>query len=590
MLCVASRRVRVEIGLLLGLGLELGFSCNCIILPETAPLQEETSPTLSRNTVSSTYSQLGICVHLQHDILATLRQGKQSHHTTMKHVPKEACAAMGFAAVILCVRLYRKRQLRKAVSYLQGGDEGKSDDESVNSTMYASLGWPLIGESAAFVAGLGVFSRSRFAATDDSIPVYLTSIFGRYCVIVRGSSLVPKVLRSEPRHVVPKFNPVVGMLVGEHSILNQQAGKYHSLLRQVAIRAVGNDAVPQLLTFLHGMIQEKVALWKREQHSHDALKENRLLLLQLMCNTMFGPEAFQRMGGPRLSQLFQTWLGAFLSLPINLPFTTFGKGMAAKKELERVLLREIAEGRKQLELAGMDQSDAASPVSVIESLLTFRHPETDALLEEQVIIDMLMTLLFAAHDTTSIAMTSFIQMAIEHPEILTKVRDELAEAFGSERDVSSLTHKEMRSLVYLEAVVLECLRIRPPVPDFARCVNSDFSPDGQHFLRKGWTVGPSILGTFDAEFDDPQETRPERFINPNTNQLLKAEAKKVLIAFGSGGPHQCLGRFLAKAELRMFILHIAAQVNRITTTSTLHTQWTYLPLAAPPTPLLFTVE
>lgn len=398
---------------------------------------------------------------------------------------------------------------------------------------------------------------------------------------------MPRLLRDEPHHVVPKFNPVVGKLVGEHSILNQKAGRYHGLLRQVAIRAVGNDAVPRLLDYIHGMVSERVKLWKKEPEYRDALVENRLLLLQLMCNTMFGPQAYDRMGGPKLSQMFKAWLGAFLSFPVNLPFTTFGKGMKAKAEIEGVLLREIQIGRKELE-CGETPDDG--PVSVIQSLLTFRHPETDALLEDQVIIDMLMTLLFAAHDTTSIAMSSFLQMTIERPDLLAKVKAELHEIFGKTRKVSSLTHKEMRSLVYLEAVVLECLRIRPPVPDFARCVSADFSPDGKHFLRKGWTIAPSIIGTLEAEFDDPLEVRPERFIDPETKQLLKEPAKKILVAFGSGGPHQCLGRFLAKAELRMYVLHLAEQVERVTTTSTLHRQWRYVPLAAPPTPLLFKVE
>ena len=65
-------------------------------------------------------------------------------------------------------------------------------------------------------------------------------------------------------------------------------------------------------------------------------------------------------------------------------------------------------------------------------------------------------LVIAATDTTSSALSRILHLLSLHPETQDKLRDELKEAC---EDYEELTHDQLVSLPYLEAVCRETLRL-----------------------------------------------------------------------------------------------------------------------------------
>ncbi len=66
------------------------------------------------------------------------------------------------------------------------------------------------------------------------------------------------------------------------------------------------------------------------------------------------------------------------------------------------------------------------------------------------------TLTFAAHDTTSSALSRILHVLSLHPEAQAKLRTEVTEARAASGD---LPYEQLDSLPYLDAVVRETLRL-----------------------------------------------------------------------------------------------------------------------------------
>lgn len=73
--------------------------------------------------------------------------------------------------------------------------------------------------------------------------------------------------------------------------------------------------------------------------------------------------------------------------------------------------------------------------------------------------NLIRTLLFAATDTTSSAISRILHLLAENPEVQQKLRDEIV---ASKRAQDEIPYDELSSLPYLDAVCRETLRLYAP--------------------------------------------------------------------------------------------------------------------------------
>jgi cytochrome P450 len=161
--------------------------------------------------------------------------------------------------------------------------------------------------------------------------------------------------------------------------------------------------------------------------------------------------------------------------------------------------------------------------------------------------DFVLNFMIAGRDTTANLLTWMLYELICHPDAIRRIREECDEVLS---DHSPIEFDHVHSkLKYLDAVVLESLRLHTPVPkDPKLAVSSDrlpdgtFVPAGAHVMYAPWIMGrlPSVWG------DDALEWRPERFLNqpqPNPYKFPVFQA----------GPRICLGRNMALLEAKTCI-------------------------------------
>lgn len=168
-------------------------------------------------------------------------------------------------------------------------------------------------------------------------------------------------------------------------------------------------------------------------------------------------------------------------------------------------------------------------------------------LDEQNLTAIVRTLFIAGTETTSTTILWCLIYILHHPEVQEKVYKEIETQVGTER-VPTMADKS--KLSYLSAVIMETQRFASLVPGaFKREIKSSFELRGFTF-PKGSHVWPILDSVhFDKKiWGDPQNFRPERFIDKNGDLIHREE----LIPF-SIGRRSCLGESLARMELYLFL-------------------------------------
>lgn len=159
------------------------------------------------------------------------------------------------------------------------------------------------------------------------------------------------------------------------------------------------------------------------------------------------------------------------------------------------------------------------------------------------------TIMFEGHDTTAAGSSFTLCMLGCHPEIQEKVYEEQKVIFGdSKRDCTFVDTLEMK---YLERVIMETIRMYPPVPAIARKVKEDVklvSIDAT--IPAGTTV---IFGIYKLH------RTPENYANPDIfdpdNFLPDRAAARHYYSFlpFSAGPRSCVGRKFAMLKLKVLL-------------------------------------
>ncbi|KAI0015268.1 MpaD/MpaE fusion protein [Xylariomycetidae sp. FL0641] len=160
----------------------------------------------------------------------------------------------------------------------------------------------------------------------------------------------------------------------------------------------------------------------------------------------------------------------------------------------------------------------------------------------------------AGSDSTAVVMRTVWYNLLAHPSTLDRLRQELLEA---ER-ISGLSTpypswKEVEGLPYLDACILEAVRLHPPfcLP-FERVVPEGGMMIGETFFPGGTVVGmsPYVANRHKPTFgDDANDWNPDRWMVPKE---LKQRREMGLLTFGAGR-RVCLGRHIAILELKKIV-------------------------------------
>jgi cytochrome P450 len=173
------------------------------------------------------------------------------------------------------------------------------------------------------------------------------------------------------------------------------------------------------------------------------------------------------------------------------------------------------------------------------SMLAEARHEDGSPMQDDEIVDELLTLLVAGHETTATALSWAFERLTRAPAALAQLE---AEARGGAQRA------------YAEAVCRETLRLRPVLNNVLRTLQAPLEVGGVVY-PKGVVLAPSIVLVHRRadSYPDPLAFRPERWlgVTPGTYTW---------IPFG-GGVRRCIGASFALQEMEVVLGAIARAVH-----------------------------
>ena len=209
---------------------------------------------------------------------------------------------------------------------------------------------------------------------------------------------------------------------------------------------------------------------------------------------------------------------------------------AINRSLEgREIIRQLVQKRK---------ANATKEDDLLDMLLDARYPDGTGMEEEQ-LIDEILILFTAGHETTSNALSFTAQLIAQHPDIQEKMFAEISEA---RKEAEGDWMHFLKLTTYTKNVLEESMRMYPPAYFIDR-INYEDDTYKDFEIPKGTNLLFSIIEIQnDARFwKDPETFRPERF-----DEMLPKEYSAHYFPFGAG-PRMCIGNNFAMYEMVMAI-------------------------------------
>ncbi|KAJ5747630.1 uncharacterized protein N7511_009326 [Penicillium nucicola] len=160
--------------------------------------------------------------------------------------------------------------------------------------------------------------------------------------------------------------------------------------------------------------------------------------------------------------------------------------------------------------------------------------------------------ILAGSDSTATAMTAVMRYLLQCPDSMATLVQELSDAHRKGRLSRPYpSWHEVRELPYLDACIMEALRLHPPfcLP-FERVIPEGGATICGTYLAAGTVVGMSpyiVNRDKDTYGNDADEWRPERWLN--LDDMDRRRLENGILTFGAGR-RTCLGRNIAIFEMK----------------------------------------
>ncbi|XP_075156968.1 cytochrome P450 4g1-like [Haematobia irritans] len=221
-----------------------------------------------------------------------------------------------------------------------------------------------------------------------------------------------------------------------------------------------------------------------------------------------------------------------------------------ENEMAKQKLKAKKEGLRD-DLDDIDEQDVGvkKRLALLDAMMAMsKNPEIEW--TDKDVYDEVNTIMFEGHDTTSAGSSFVLCMLGIHKDVQAKVMAEQEAIFGNDF-LRDCTFNDTLEMKYLECVILETLRLYPPVPIIARKAAHDFKlASGPYTVPKDTTV---VIAQYSVhrnptDFPNPHEFNPEHF---NAETMNKRHYYS-FIPF-SAGPRSCVGRKFAMLKLKVLL-------------------------------------
>jgi cytochrome P450 len=336
------------------------------------------------------------------------------------------------------------------------------------------------------------------------------------------------------------WEPYIGKVFpGAIMAMDGDQHRYQRRIMQVAFR---KSALRTYLEQMSPAIDSGIGAWMpanqrlAPRQMFPLLKQ---LTLDLAASVFMGVEL--RQGAKDLNRAFMATVAASLAIVrVPIPGLKMWRGIRGRELLVRRFRALLPEKR-------------ATHSSDFFSEFCHAQSEQGERFTDEEIIDHMIFLMMAAHDTTTSTLTTMMYLLARDPQWQERLRDK-AIALGRRQ----LEFDDLDQLEELTWAMREALRLTPPLTSMPRMCVKDTVFQGYE-IPAGTLVGvyPIHVHYMPSLWTEPQSFDPERFSPQRQEDKRHAFA---WVPFG-GGAHMCIGQHFATLQVKA-IMHQLLQRYR----------------------------
>lgn len=308
--------------------------------------------------------------------------------------------------------------------------------------------------------------------------------------------------------------------------------RYHRRLMQAGFKS---HAMQRYLHEMEPQVQKAVADWPAS-NSRPLLvfPVFKQLTLDLAASIFLGMNLGR--DATRLNRAFETAVAASMpKVPLAIPGGLLWRGIRARQfmcDYFRKLLPEKRNG---------DGTD-------MFSLLCQATDEQGNQYTDQEVIDHMIFLMMAAHDTTTSTLTSMTYALARHPEWQERLYREV-QSLG----VEHLRYEDLERMPETEWVMKEALRMYPPLSTLPKFSTAPFEFEGLRIPAGALVATYPIHTHYMPEYwSQPYSFDPERFSDERAEHKNHAYC---WVPF-SGGAHMCIGLHFAIMQIKLVMFEM----------------------------------
>ena len=360
--------------------------------------------------------------------------------------------------------------------------------------------------------------------------IYKASIYGASVYVISTPEYAQHVLcKNWQNYTKGQAIKRIALLLGNGLMVSE--GEFWKRQRRMIQPAFHREAIGILTNVI---TRANFALLKRWEH---AAKENKsvnvtrdisLMVLEVTLTAIFGAD-YVRVA-PHFKILSEE---SARDLQFAQKFRSLGKIVM------QVIATRREENIKSTDILGM--------------LLEARDRKSGEVMSDRQLVNEILTLIVAGHETTAGTLNWVWYLLSQHPEVEEKLSSELSGSLASE--FPSLGN--LPKITYTRQVLDEVLRLYPPGWLMTRRALKD-DQLGDYFVPAGTEIyiSPYFIQRHPDLWEAPDRFNPDRF-DPNH---LQDRNPLTTLPF-SAGPRNCIGEFFARVEMQIHLMTIAKQLR-----------------------------
>ncbi|KAI9180168.1 hypothetical protein LWI28_001917 [Acer negundo] len=375
-----------------------------------------------------------------------------------------------------------------------------------------AMGLPLIGDTFEFLASHSLYEISPFISKRVARygPLFRVGLFGQKMVVSTDPETNYSIFRQENQDLMLWHFGTLEEMVGEKLLASH--GSIHRYLRNLVLRMVGSESLRvKLLHEMDVATQRHLRSWATDGRVH-VIDASQKMSLELIAGKLLSYNESKQ--AKKLGENYKTFKDGLVSLPLNIPGTTFHASMQAQKRAMKTI-EEIYLERKASRIPANDFLD-----HIVEETM-----KEDTFINDTNVVKLLFSLLFASYESISQAVTLVTKFISEHPNVLaelTKEHKAILENRGSSEN-SDITWKEYKSMTLTHTDII--MAALPVV---------HLSAD---------------------KYENPFVFNPWRWQGKELNA-----GSKTFMGFGIG-VRLCIGAEFAKVQMAVYLHHLVTKYN-----------------------------